>query len=413
MQSTNSHPAVQQRPPHLWALSKIHRLEIALFLTVLALLAVVALPPSSRAADLVTFLLGSGGASQPVALVPANDPANADARADPRAVFEQNARQLAKTGSPEAFQKLVQTLNQSEPTSHRDIAVALLKDASPEVVPVLQDALLLDADAGVRAGAAQVLGMRREHQAIPSLIAATHDSKWRVRRQAVLALNDLYAWQALPWLQKLQVIEGNLYARQAADFAVAGIKAKVAREIGAEDHAVVEVSVTASAYPHFYAITRSDLYARSGATWQRVSQLPDTPLALATGADENLLYLATVQGGLYRSADGGVNWQHVQFGLSTPTQLTVTAIAIDPQNSRHLYAALATRGAEPDKLNPTGIVSSADAGSTWTWLEDLAMYGITSRIILDPETPGVLFGMAGNTPWGYELPDSMCHYCLD
>lgn len=39
-----------------------------------------------------------------------------------------------------------------------------------------------------------------------------------------------------------------------------------------------------------------------------MSRLPDAPLAIATGGDPNLIYLATVSSGLYRSIDGGDTW---------------------------------------------------------------------------------------------------------
>ena len=163
--------------------------------------------PKTKPIDLVLGLLGLVLAAMlvvawwtmraPSPAAPLNDPnrappGNASAAAA-NVSFEQNTRNLAAANSPGAFQMLFRSLKQGEPLSQRSIVVTALKDASPAVVPALM-AGLNDTDAGVRAGAAQVLGLRREYQAIAALTAATRDPAASVRREAVTSLGAIDAW---------------------------------------------------------------------------------------------------------------------------------------------------------------------------------------------------------------------------
>ncbi len=333
-------------------------------------------------------------------------------RNDDLATFERNTRNLANSNSPEAFQMLLQSLKQSEPLSRRSFVLTALKDASPSVVPVLTTALH-DSDSGVRTGAAQVLGMRREYQAIAALTEATRDPDASVRREAITSLGAIDAWQVLPRLEQLEVNESDYDVRQAAIAAKESFKKEMAQAIGVLTPELRDISVTVGDLPQIYAVTTSNLYARHGTAWTLVSHLPDAPLTIATGTDPTLIYLATVSSGLHRSLDGGETWEHVQFGLRTPTQLTVTAIVVDPQNSRQVYIALAAQGTKPGIKDPLGIFASKDGGATLGSLENSPMAVMITRLVIDPQQRGYLFGMTSDTPWRYALPDQVCGYCLD
>ncbi|MBI5303031.1 MAG: HEAT repeat domain-containing protein [Chloroflexi bacterium] len=328
---------------------------------------------------------------------------NHTGRAENAPTIEQNARQLATVDTLDAYHSLLPGLKQNETPSHRELSLTLLKGASSKVVPVLLDALN-DSDAGVRAGAAQVLGMRREYRAIAALAAATHDPHARVRAEAALSLGEIYAWQNLSRLEVLQVNEDSLEVREAAQSAVSMIKAEIAKELGVPDYRVRDISVTRSTHPMLYAVTGSDLYVRRGTTWDFISRLPDAPLDLVTGPDGKIIYLATANSGLYHSSDGGIMWQHLQFGLHTPTQLTMTAITVDAQNAHQLYAALVGSSMYPGMLDPLGVFSSSDNGNTWVWLPGSPIHALTTNLIVDADSPGYLFGLANGKPWRYALP---------
>jgi len=192
--------------------------------------------------------------------------------------------------------------------------------------------------------------------------------------------------------------------RQAAIAAKESFKQAMAQAIGVLSPELRDISVTTGEVPQIYAVTSTDLYARHGAAWTLVSRLPDAPLAIATSKDPLLIYLSTVSAGLYRSLDGGETWEYVQFGLQTPTHLTVTAIVIDPQNSRQVYIALASPSAASGTPSPLGISTSQDGGATWWSLENSPINTMITRLVIDPQWQGYLFGMTTDTPWRYKLP---------
>ncbi|MCL4487494.1 MAG: HEAT repeat domain-containing protein [Chloroflexi bacterium] len=378
---------------------KNNRTDLALvaIMSVLIVVAVGAMRTTSPPAlwnTLIRVPPGSGSSSMAAELT------------EPLSTFERNTQALVASDSDGAFQVLLLSLKENEPLAQRRIVLTALQGASPAVVPVLMTALT-DADPGVRAGSAQVLGMRHEYRAIATLTLATHDTKADVRLQAVRALGALDAWQALPRLEQLEVNEGIYAVRQAASTAKEAFRGKMAQEIGVSASQLRDISVTATESPQIYAVTASDLYARHGTRWELVSQLPDAPLALATGADPQLIYLATISSGLYRSLDSGQTWEHVEFGLRTPTQLTVTAVVVDPQNSSRVYIALATQSAKPGAKDALGIFASRDSGGTWVLLPNSPSALITKRLVMDSQSEGYLYGMIDDTPWRYTLPSDI------
>src|SRR5262249_21104096 len=76
--------------------------------------------------------------------------------------------------------------------------------------------------------------------------------------------------------------------------------------------------------------------------------------------------------GVYRSVDGGDTWERVLVG---DTETTGAAdLAIDPQDSTRLFAALWDHHRSPERRSYSGLGSgvyfSADGGDTWTRLND-------------------------------------------
>jgi len=404
--STIIHPGtLGQLPRPILPTLKTRRIDLVLGLIGLVLVAVLVVvwwtahAPSSAAPSAASNSAPSGITSAPGLRGDLTD-------------FEQNATSLSASNSPAAFLVLIQSLKQSEPLSKRSIVLTALKDAAPLVTPELINALD-DSDPGVRAGAAQVLGLRREDQAIAALIDATRDPDANVRREAVKSLSALDAWQALPRLEQLVVNEPNSDVRQAAIAAEKSFKNKIAQAIGVLTPDLRDISATTGDVPQIYAVTTSNFYARHGNAWTLVGRLPDVPLAIATGNDSNLIYLATISAGLYRSLDGGETWEHVQFGIQTPTHLTATAVVADSQNSRQVYVALASSGAESGTKDPLGISVSNDGGTTWEILGNSPMDVVTTRLVIDPQSHNYLFGMAGDASWRYALPTPGCDDCLN
>lgn len=91
-------------------------------------------------------------------------------------------------------------------------------------------------------------------------------------------------------------------------------------------------------------------------------------------------------GGIYRSTDGGANWQNV--GL--PNSHTIGRLAVDPTNPQHVFAAVTG-----DLYNPggeRGVYKSTDSGSTWTQVlaGDNGTTGAVD-LAIDPTNPNRVF----------------------
>jgi photosystem II stability/assembly factor-like uncharacterized protein len=73
--------------------------------------------------------------------------------------------------------------------------------------------------------------------------------------------------------------------------------------------------------------------------------------------------------GIFRTTDGGLNWQHV---LKVDADTGASDLALDPSNPRILYAAMWTHGRKPWFIRSGGeqggIFKSTDGGTSWTRL---------------------------------------------
>src|SRR6266849_2940626 len=88
----------------------------------------------------------------------------------------------------------------------------------------------------------------------------------------------------------------------------------------------------------------------------------------------NTLYAGTQGGGVFKSTDGGVNWNSTNL-----TNVIISALAISPQAPTILYAGTISSGAR----------ISADGGKTWT-STGLTVVGVVS-LAIDPKAPTTLY----------------------
>ncbi len=107
--------------------------------------------------------------------------------------------------------------------------------------------------------------------------------------------------------------------------------------------------------------------------------------------------------GLYRTTDGGLNWQNVLF---TDDSTGAIDVVIHPQHTDTLFATMWTRVRRPDRRNyggpASGIYRSYDGGNSWTKLTNgLPNYSM-GRIGIDisQSSPNVLYSIIEDTLGG-------------
>jgi uncharacterized repeat protein (TIGR01451 family) len=168
------------------------------------------------------------------------------------------------------------------------------------------------------------------------------------------------------------------------------------------------------------------LYDAASGTWTpKTDDLPSLAIgALAVApSNDSIVYAGTGEGalsgdsyfgnGILRSTDGGSHWTHVSGdyfeGVAT------SAVAVDPTNANHLYAAIlrgrgGARRTTPPVHSRYGIWESKDAGVNWT-LDKLAKSesnGATD-VKIDPQNPSILY----SSFWGdaiYKSTDGGAHW---
>ena len=142
--------------------------------------------------------------------------------------------------------------------------------------------------------------------------------------------------------------------------------------------------------PRTVYVTASNEIHRStdtGASWTLVSILPVIGVSgLAIDpSDSRILYAATIGQAVMKSVDGGATWSAINSGIPMDPQARPTALGIwiDPNHSAVLFAYAATGSVY-------SLVRSGDAGASWQVVMTDAVLGARA-VSFDPATPGKVF----------------------
>ncbi len=124
---------------------------------------------------------------------------------------------------------------------------------------------------------------------------------------------------------------------------------------------------------------------------------------------DNIIYVGTgetwtrnsvsVGDGLYKSVDGGANWNKI--GLEKSER--IANIIINPKNSNEIYVAVL--GALWGDSEDRGVYKSTDGGETWNRMLYVDLKTGCADLAMDPSDPNVLYASMWEfrrTAWGFE-----------
>lgn len=138
----------------------------------------------------------------------------------------------------------------------------------------------------------------------------------------------------------------------------------------------------------------------------RIAVDPSEPQVVFVAALGNL-FSTNPERGLYRSRDGGATWTQV---LVIDARTGVVDVAIDPQNTRRIFAASWERLRSPQSKTMggpgSGIWRSEDSGDTWTELTSGLPPSSSSPgrigLAMAPATPNVVYAVYADTDGRFE-----------
>jgi len=112
--------------------------------------------------------------------------------------------------------------------------------------------------------------------------------------------------------------------------------------------------------------------------------------------DPNIIYVAHAAAGLFKSTNGGTTFASVFENGGT---LSVGAVALSPGNPDVVYIGTGEGKPRNSTSFGDGIYKSQDGGRTWQnmGLGDAERF---SRIVVDPQKPGIVFAAAMGHEWG-------------
>ncbi|MEY3399118.1 MAG: hypothetical protein RL220_1712, partial [Bacteroidota bacterium] len=112
--------------------------------------------------------------------------------------------------------------------------------------------------------------------------------------------------------------------------------------------------------------------------------------------DENILYVGTASGGLWKTRDGGLTWEPL-FD-EQPVQ-GIGAVAVAPSNPDVIWAGTGEGNPRNSHTSGAGIFKSLDAGRTWQ-LMGLENTKTIHRVVIHPTATDVVFAGSPGSIWG-------------
>lgn len=112
--------------------------------------------------------------------------------------------------------------------------------------------------------------------------------------------------------------------------------------------------------------------------------------------NKDIIYVGTASGGLWKSVNGGINWQPI-FDKEKVT--SIGAVAIQQNNPSVIWAGTGEGNPRNSLNGGYGLYKSLDGGKNWK-LVGLEKTRNIYRIKIDPHNPNTVYVGAIGSPWG-------------
>jgi photosystem II stability/assembly factor-like uncharacterized protein len=180
--------------------------------------------------------------------------------------------------------------------------------------------------------------------------------------------------------------------------------------LGPEGGSIQSLVVDPQTSSTVYALTTGGIFKSSDGTahWRRVYPAATSDGAAAYPAsvlaidpqNTNTLYVgtagspATVDGGVFKSTDGGASWSAANSGLPSPSSgsyRTAKALAVDPRNSDVAYVGIVIQCVAPFPCTSGEVFKTTDGGASWNAANSgLPNFGVTA-LLIDPRNPSTVY----------------------
>jgi photosystem II stability/assembly factor-like uncharacterized protein len=163
---------------------------------------------------------------------------------------------------------------------------------------------------------------------------------------------------------------------------------------------IADFAVNPKNHSEYYVATASGHIwktTNAGTTWEAIGDTlpyslgcvtmdPNNHHVIWVGSGENNHQRALGYGlGVYKSIDGGKNWNHM--GLKDSRQ--IGDIIIDPRNSDVVYVAAEGSAWGPD--GDRGLYKTTDGGVTWEKVLEISKHTGVNNVVFDPRNPDVIY----------------------
>ncbi len=136
-----------------------------------------------------------------------------------------------------------------------------------------------------------------------------------------------------------------------------------------------------------YARTHNEFFKSTdaGATWSTVAGGRQGLTQIVVSPAEPRTMFAAASAQLLKSIDGGEHWTPMTTGL--PSDMPLATIQLDPRDPSRLYATAMFQR----------VYRSVDGGATWTPLAALRQTAMRCEVLLDPDSPNLIYLLTRGT----------------